>query len=100
MSKVFAFNTGRLYTDAGQRIGCAMLPDGSIVFLDIDRQVDGFVPAGFYRHRTPLDRVRLAYLDEGWDYHVRPEGLAWSQYQEYLHTARTVALDAARVVKP
>ena len=32
------FNTGRQYTEAGQRIAAALLPTGDIYFSDIDRK--------------------------------------------------------------
>lgn len=44
--KTLAFNTGRTYTANGQRLGCALLDDGSIVFNDIDRGIFGTVDAG------------------------------------------------------
>jgi len=40
------FNTGRLYTEQGQRIAAAFLDNGDIVFVDIDRDIDGLISAG------------------------------------------------------
>lgn len=37
------FNTGRLYTDMGQRIYWAQRADGWLFFNDIDRMVQGWV---------------------------------------------------------
>jgi hypothetical protein len=39
------FNTGRQYTEAGQRIAAALLPNGDIYFSDIDRGIDGMICA-------------------------------------------------------
>lgn len=39
------FNTGREYTEHGQRIVARLLDDGDIVFLDIDRGIDGVIRA-------------------------------------------------------
>lgn len=39
------FNTGRLYTEAGQRIAAGLLDNGDIVFIDIDRDIDGLITA-------------------------------------------------------
>jgi len=39
------FNTGRYYTDKGQRIGAALLDSGDIYFVDIDRHIDGTIKA-------------------------------------------------------
>ena len=37
------FNTGRLYTAAGQRIFWAQRADGWVYFKDTDRMIDGWV---------------------------------------------------------
>jgi hypothetical protein len=37
---IIAFNTGRFYTDKGQRIAATQLDDGSVAFCDIDRGID------------------------------------------------------------
>ena len=37
------WNTGAHYTEHGQRIA-AVAVEGGIVFLDIDRNIDGFIP--------------------------------------------------------
>jgi hypothetical protein len=37
----YRWNTGRFYSDLGQRIVATMLPDGRIAFVDLDRGIDG-----------------------------------------------------------
>ena len=37
------WNTGSHYTEHGQRIAATAV-EGGIVFLDIDRNIDGFIP--------------------------------------------------------
>ena len=39
------FNTGRQYTDKGQRIAAVLLDNGDIYFNDIDRHIDGTISA-------------------------------------------------------
>lgn len=39
--KQIKFNTGRLYTEKGQRIVATLHDDGVVTFLDHDRSVDG-----------------------------------------------------------
>lgn len=57
------FNTGRGYTDKGQRIAAERLPDGSVVFYDLDRGIWGnFGPDVVYPF-TPL-QVLIEY-DKG-----------------------------------
>jgi hypothetical protein len=38
--KIISFNTGRGYTEAGQRIAATQLDDGRVLFVDIDRGID------------------------------------------------------------
>jgi hypothetical protein len=42
---IVAFNTGRCYTSAGQRIAATMTPDGGLLMVDIDRGIDYLLPA-------------------------------------------------------
>ena len=42
---ILKFNTGREYTKNGQRIAAALQDNGDIVFVDIDRQIDGVIRA-------------------------------------------------------
>ena len=37
---IIAWNTGRAYTDAGQRIAARKLDDGRVLFVDVDRGID------------------------------------------------------------
>lgn len=37
--QLIAFNTGRAYSAAGQRIAAARLDDGRVAFVDIDRRL-------------------------------------------------------------
>lgn len=46
IKKTLAFNTGRQYSDNGQRIAAALLNDDSIVFVDIDRGLEYVIAAG------------------------------------------------------
>ena len=43
---ILKFNTGREYTANGQRISAALQDNGDIVFVDVDRQIDGVIRAG------------------------------------------------------
>jgi hypothetical protein len=45
-ARFIAFNTGRRYSEAGQRIAAAQLANGDIAMLDIDRGIDYLIPAG------------------------------------------------------
>ena len=43
---ILKFNTGREYTANGQRIAASLQENGDIVFVDVDRQIDGVIRAG------------------------------------------------------
>jgi hypothetical protein len=43
---ILKFNTGREYTKNGQRIAATLQENGDIVFVDVDRQIDGVISAG------------------------------------------------------
>ncbi len=44
MSNTIAFNTGRAYTECGQRIAARRLASGAVVMVDIDRGIDYLLP--------------------------------------------------------
>jgi hypothetical protein len=50
--ETLAWNTGRRYTDKGQRIGAALLPGGDILMVDIDRGIN-------YRLRCAFTRAAI-----------------------------------------
>ena len=43
---ILKFNTGREYAKNGQRIAASLLDNGTIVFVDIDRRIDGVISPG------------------------------------------------------
>lgn len=66
--KIYAWNTGALYTQYGQRIGTAELPDGGVYFEDVDRGIDGLVPAQWREGMSAREAVTTAYLRGGCEY--------------------------------
>jgi hypothetical protein len=47
--ETLVFNTGRQYSDKGQRIAAGKLTDGSILFVDIDRGLEYLIAPGAAR---------------------------------------------------
>ena len=43
--QTLGFNTGRTYTECGQRIAATQLESGHIIMVDIDRHIDVMLPA-------------------------------------------------------
>ena len=82
--KTIKFNTGREYTENGQRIIAAQLDTGNIVLLDIDRHVDMMLLAGVDFNQADI----MQAYDRGWQ--VFPESINMS-YGEYY-----ALLDALR----
>jgi len=68
--KITTWNTGAHYSENGQRIAAAEV-EGGIVFIDIDRGIDGFIPV-----KNALldlrDRAQFAYdfgqYDSAWEH--------------------------------
>jgi len=60
------FNTGRQYTANGQRIIARLLDNGDVVFVDVDRQIEGRIPVLCDREfvATIFDR---AYVMDAYD---------------------------------
>jgi hypothetical protein len=59
--KIAVWNTGAHYSENGQRIA-ATIVDGGIVFLDIDRGIDGLIPL------ANTARDLRAQAQHGYDY--------------------------------
>lgn len=92
--KTEAWNTGAAYTKAGQRIGVAIQADGSLVFSDVDRMIDGFVPADFRPEASVKERVKRAYFHSEVEY--------WLGYYDFegFAAAAQIAHAAAHAVSP
>jgi hypothetical protein len=44
--KILAFQSGREYTEHGQRIAATQLESGHIILVDVDRHLDVMLPVG------------------------------------------------------
>jgi hypothetical protein len=89
MTNTIAFNTGRTYTESGQRIAARQLESGHIVMLDIDRGIDYMFPAR-------VDLTQRAVM-RAYDCNVivfpSDVGLDYSDYYAVLADLRAVAND-------
>ena len=77
------FNTGRQYSANGQRIAAALLDNGSIIFVDIDRGLEYIIPAGAARFNQ--SSIMAAY-DRG--------GLDWCNGHSLVKPLSALALEA------
>ncbi len=85
--QTITFNTGRTYTEFGQRIAATKLESGHIVMLDIDRHIDVLIPA----------QVDLTQRDIMWAYdnniQIFPSdiSLSYGDYYEIVNQLRAAA---------
>lgn len=63
------WNTNRHYTEHGQRMASAVLEGGSVLFVDIDRNIDGVIPSAW--EATGLMTSTMYHYDHG-HYHMAP----------------------------
>lgn len=76
------FNTGRQYTERGQRIVAAALPD-RVLFNDVSRGIDGTIPLApgkRFDSGVELREFTMANYDMGnygWD--MRARDLKWEE---------------------
>lgn len=71
-SKIEVWNTGNLYSEHGQRIGAVLYEDGDILFVDIDRGIEGVLPPEFMARYSLKERVMEGYMGQKWDYWCHP----------------------------
>jgi len=94
MSKNVCWNTGRLYSAEGQRITARQNDDGTIVFRDHDRMVEGVLtvestyggaPSGGPKVFASMDAAAVCrlvsdYYVNGYRYQsARVDGLVWQE---------------------
>lgn len=85
------FNTGRTYTECGQRIAARRLDSGAIIMFDIDRGIDYLFPAS--TELTQRDVMR-AY-DYSAVIYPSDVNLSYDDYYAALADLRNVAREIA-----
>ena len=89
--KTLTYNTGRAYTDAGQRIAARKLDDGRVLFVDVDRGID-YVSAEPIELTSRAVMAAYDYGRTGWVYDALPD---YTERERVLGELR----DAARAVR-
>jgi hypothetical protein len=59
--EVLVFKTDRTYSPKGQRIAAAEIPDGRVMFADVDRGIDGITTITRHRADTLDEHVMWCY---------------------------------------
>lgn len=85
--QTITFNTGRTYTEFGQRIAATKLENGCIVMVDYDRHLDLLLPS----------HVELTKYEVMWAYdrdittYASKEGIPYDKYYEIVNLLRAAA---------
>jgi hypothetical protein len=89
--QTLTFNTGRTYTECGQRIAATQLESGHIILVDVDRHLDVMLPA----------QVEFTQSDIMWAYdlsmYVFPSeiDLSYGDYYDIVGKLTDVAREVA-----
>ena len=89
--QTLTFNTGRTYTECGQRIAATQLESGHIILVDVDRHLDVMLPA----------QVEFTQSDIMWAYDLsmyvfpREIDLPYGDYYDIVRKLTDVARDVA-----
>lgn len=92
-----AWNTHRCYTDAGQRIAAAVLTDGRVAFVDVDRQIDAVTTASVFgvtpQGRRPTPSELESFVMNEYDHLRCTWGLDEPEHLALRDPLRQAALD-------
>ena len=85
--KILKFNTGREYSEHGQRVIATLLDTGNIVLLDLDRHIDLMLLAGVGFNQL---EIMQAY-DHAWTTFPENIDMSYSEYYDIVRELRELA---------
>lgn len=85
--QTITFNTGRTYTECGQRIAAAKLENGCIIMVDIDRHIDLMLPSEIELNQRDVMRA----YDFDITTYPSAQGLPYDRYYEIVSDLRSAA---------
>jgi len=85
--KIIKFNTGREYSEHGQRIVAMQLDNGHIILVDLDRHIDLMLLAGVGFNQL---EIMQAY-DHAWQTYPEKIGMSYSEYYDIVRELRELA---------
>ena len=85
--KILKFNTGREYSEHGQRVIATLLDTGNIVLLDLDRHIDLMLLAGVGFNQL---EIMQAY-DHAWQTYPENIGMSYGDYYDIVRELRELA---------
>ena len=82
--QILKFNTGREYTEHGQRIIATQLDTGNIVLVDLDRHIDLMLQAGVDFNQADI----LQAYDHAWYTFPNEIGMSYGDYYQLIDQLR------------
>ena len=81
------FNTGREYSEHGQRVIATLLDTGNIILVDLDRHIDLMLLAGVGFNQR---EIMQAY-DHAWQTFPEKINMSYSEYYDIVRELRELA---------
>lgn len=97
MQTTIKFNTERQYSPKGQRIAARLMPNGSTVFVDVDRNIEGVIPVLCDVELTELLFGRVYVLDA---YDGNHYAMPYGEHDETIRELRTLFNPEPAPVEP
>lgn len=98
------WNTGRWYTEYGQRMAAAETAEGGILFVDVDRMIEGYITPAVRAGAMPMRPLRLTPEDVLWAYDHHEVSNYWvalhGQDRDQLQALREAAKELPALGKP
>ena len=87
MTNTITFNTGRNYTEHGQRIAAQRLESGHIIMIDIDRHIDYI-----FTDLTPFNQAGILNdYDNNLTTTPHDAGISYDEYYDVVNQLRAAA---------
>jgi hypothetical protein len=97
VSNVITFNTGRWYAEAGQRVAAMLTSEGAILFVDADRNIDGYIPREYVTGRDM--QFNQASIMDVYDFQRVDYWATKAQHYDELRLLRWIAHETAPKAK-
>lgn len=85
--QTITFQTGRDYTEHGQRVAAAQIETGEIIVVDIDRHIDLMLPAGVEFTKSDI----MHAYDNGWHTFPNEVGMSFGDYYDIVRQLQQAA---------
>jgi len=97
MEQSASWQTGRWYSEMGQRVAAQVIDGTKVVFLDIDRGIDGILDRPYDDSRSLRSQVMEEY---DWNRYTGAHRLRYTDEGRKTGVYQDLLFDAALVPKP